>query len=207
MLEKDKDFSGTAVLYRNNVSAIPLADSLHRSNIPFYLREAKTHFFRHWVTLDIISFMDISFDAANTEAFRQGYYKMNAFLSKAMVEYAVSNGNPNRNLFDILMEYPDISERQNYKLPEIKQNILKISKMKALEAIEFIVEVLGYGEYIKKQSSDGTETTDSLMQIISGLKSIAAKTVSIQDFKDRLEQLQQIMDNAKFNKGKIVHAK
>ncbi len=202
MLEKDKDFSGTAVLYRNNVSAIPLADTLHRSKIPFYLREIKTHFFRHWVTLDIISFMDLSFDASNTEAFRQVYYKMNAFLSKAMVEYAVNNGNPNRNLFDVLMEYPDISERQNYKILEIKKNILKMSGMKALEALELIVEVLSYGEYIKNQSSDESETADSLMQIISGLKSIAAKTGSIQDFKNRLEQLQQIMDNAKFNKGK-----
>lgn len=202
MLEKDMNFSGTAVLYRNNVSAISLVDSLHRSNIPFYLREAKTYFFRHWVTLDILAFMDLSFDAANIEAFRQVYYKMNAFLSKAMVEYAVNCESSNRNLFDILMEYPDINQRQNYKLPEIKQNILRISGMKALEAIEFIVEVLGYGEFIKKQSSDGSETTDSLMQIISGLKSIAAKTGSIRDFKNRLEQLRQIMDNAKFNKGK-----
>ncbi len=202
MLEKDINFSGTAVLYRNNVSAIPLVDSLHRSNIPFYLREAKTYFFRHWVTLDILSFMDLSFDATNIEAFRQVYYKMNAFLSKAMVEYAVNCESSNRNLFDILMEYPDINQRQNYKLPEIKKNILRISRMKALEAIEFIVEVLGYGEFIKKQSSDGSETTDSLMQIISGLKSIAAKTVSVRDFKDRLEQLRQIMENARFNKGK-----
>ncbi len=202
IVKKNKEFSETAVLYRNNVSAIPLADALHRGSIPFYLREAKTHFFKHWVTIDIISFMDLSIDEANTEAFRPIYYKMNAFLSKAMFEHAVNNKSSNRSLFDVLMDYPDISDRQNYKLREVKKNILKISKMKALEAIEFIVEVLGYGEYIKKQSSDGTETTDSLMQIISGLKSIAAKTLSIQDFKDRLGQLQQIMDNAKFNKGK-----
>jgi DNA helicase-2/ATP-dependent DNA helicase PcrA len=202
MLEKEPEFAETAVLYRNNVSAIPLADALHRSNIPFYLREAKTHFFRHWVTVDILSFMELSFDPTNIEAFRQVYYKMNAYLSKAMVEFAISNDVPNRNLFEILSEYPGLTEKQNRKLLEIKQNILKISKLKALEAIEFIVEVLDYGEYIKKQSSDGTETTDTLMQIISGLKSIAAKTESIQDFKSRLEQLQQIMDNAKFNKGK-----
>ncbi len=202
MLDKDKDISELAVLYRNNFSAIPLADLLHRNKIPFYLREAKTHFFRHWVTLDIISFMDLSFDASNQEAFRQVYYKMNAFLSKAMVEYAVNNGKPNSNLFDVLLEYPEISERQKYKLLEIKQNLIKISGMKALEALEFIFEAMGYGEYIKNQSSEGSETADSLMQISSALKSIAAKTGDIQDFKDRLDQLQQVMDNAKFNKGK-----
>lgn len=201
-LEKDKDFSGTAVLYRNNVSAIPLADALHRKKIPFYLREAKTHFFRHWVTLDIISFLELSFDASNKEALRQVYYKMNAFISKAIVEYALNNGNSNRNLFDVLMEYPDISERQKYKLLEIKKNISKMSGMKALEAIEFIIEVVSYGEYLKNQSSDGVDTADGLMQIVSGLKSIAAKTESIQEFKNRLDQLQQIMNNARFNKGR-----
>lgn len=45
MLKKENDLAETAVLYRNNVSAIPLADALHRSMIPFYLREAKTTFF------------------------------------------------------------------------------------------------------------------------------------------------------------------
>jgi len=202
VIDGSKDFFGTAVLYRNNVSAIPLVDALNRSNIPFYLREAKTHFFRHWVTLDIISFLDLSSDASNIDAFRQIYYKVNAFISKAMLEYAVSNVIPGCNLFDILLEYPDINTKRNKKLLEIKLKLIKISKLKALEAIEYVVEVLGYGEYINNQSNDGTETADSLMQIISGLKSIASKTESIQDFKDRLEQLRQIMDNAKFNKGK-----
>ena len=202
MLEKDNDLAETAVLYRNNVSAIPLADALHRSMIPFYLREAKTNFFRHWVTIDIISFMDLSFDASNKEAFQQVYYKVNAFISKSMAEFALNNGNAKRNLFDVLMEYPDINERQKYKLSEIKQNILMLVRMNALEAIEFIVKELNYGQYIEKQNSDGADNTDNLKQIISGLKSIAAKTGSIHDFKNRLEELQQIMDNSKFNKGK-----
>lgn len=202
IFEKEQDYSETAVLYRNNISAIPLADALHRNNIPFYLREAKTHFFRHWVTVDIISFMELSFNPTNTEAFRQIYYKMNAYLSKAIAEYAISNAKPDTNLFNILLEYPDINEKLNNRLLEIKQNISKISKLKAPEAIEFIVGVLGYGEYLKKQSGGGSDVIDNLLQIISGLKYIAAKIGSIQDFKNRLEQLQQIMDSSKFNKGK-----
>jgi DNA helicase-2/ATP-dependent DNA helicase PcrA len=201
-LKQEKDMAGIAVLYRNNISAIPLADTLHRSNIPFYLREAKNHFFKHWVTTDIISFMNLSFDTADSEAFKQVYYKMNAYLSKAMAEYAVSNVNSNGNLFDILLECPDINGKQATRLLEIKRNIRKISKLKAHRAIEFIVDIIGYGEYLKKQGNNENETTDSLMQIISGLKSIAEKAGSIDDFKNRLEQLQQIMNNARFNKGK-----
>lgn len=149
ILEKEHNLLGTAVLYRNNISAIPLADALNRNNIPFYLREAKTHFFRHWVTIDITSFMELSFNPTNTEAFRQVYYKMNAYLSKVMAEYAINNAKPDRNLFDILLGYPDINEKLNKRLLEIKQNISKISKLEAMEAIEFIVGVLGYGEYLK----------------------------------------------------------
>ncbi|HCY38163.1 MAG TPA: hypothetical protein DHV24_13600 [Candidatus Margulisbacteria bacterium] len=201
-LKDNKDFSSIAVLYRNNVSAIPVADALSASAIPFYLREAKTHFFRHWVTMDIISFFDLSNDAANTGAFRQIYYKMNAFLSKVMFEYSVKNRMPNKTLFDTLLEYPDLTEKQYDKILAIKKNFQKMSKLNAHEAIEFIVNALGYGEYINKQSSDATDSTDGLNQIISSLKSIAARTDSVQSFKDRLERLQQIMQNAKFNKGK-----
>jgi DNA helicase-2/ATP-dependent DNA helicase PcrA len=96
--------------------------------------------------------MNLSLNAADSGAFMQVYYKMNAYLTKAMAEYAVNNGNGNLSLFDVLMECPDIKGKHVTRLLDIKRNIQKISKLNALEAIEFIVKVIGYGEYLKKQA-------------------------------------------------------
>ncbi len=202
ILKNEEDFSEVAVLYRNNVSAVPLADIFSRCSIPFYLREAKINFFKHWVTNDIISFMDLSCNLNDIGAFNQIYYKMNAYLSKAIVEYVIENRHLKQNLFDVLLDYPNLTEKQQLKLKDIKNNLGKVASMKARDAIEFIEHDMEYGEFLKRQSSSGSETTDNLMQIVSVLKNIAAKTGSILDFKNRLKQLQQIMDNAKFNKEK-----
>jgi Superfamily I DNA and RNA helicases len=51
---KKNGAAGSAVLYRNNLSVIALADELERGGIPFYIREAKEErFFGHWVVEDI----------------------------------------------------------------------------------------------------------------------------------------------------------
>ena len=47
----------TAVLYRDNESAIPLVDLLERNNVPYRIRNAELSFFTHRVVLDIQNIM------------------------------------------------------------------------------------------------------------------------------------------------------
>ncbi|HHW31208.1 MAG TPA: ATP-dependent helicase [Clostridiaceae bacterium] len=202
LLKQQENLSGTAVLYRNNVSAISLAYELHARGIPFYLHEYKANFFRHWIIIDIIRFMEFSLDQANVKAFREIYYKMNIFISKAMADYAIENSNTGRNFFDILLGYPGNTEMKNIRLLETKHNIIKLSRMKPEEAIDFIMNELGYGNYIIRQNHNSSDELNSLMLYISELKYIALKTRSIKEFKDNLAILKEVMDNSKHNREK-----
>jgi len=202
LLKQQENLSGTAVLYRNNVSAISLAYEMYASGIPFYLREYKANFFRHWIIIDIIHFMEFSLNQANVKAFREIYHKMNIFISKAMADYAIKNSNTGRNFFDILIGYPGNTEMKNFRLLETKYNIIKMSRMKPEEAIEFIINELGYGNYIKRQNHSSSDELNSLMLYISELKYIASKTRSIKEFKEKLAILKEVMDNSKHNREK-----
>lgn len=202
VLKKESEFDGTAVLYRNNISAIPLVDVFDRHGIPFYLREAKTYFFKHWVTTDITAFFNLAQDPADIEAFRQIYYKMNAYLSKTMVEYLESHDNPGGSVFDALLEHPELNPMTRRKLFDIRYNIKRMLKLKPAEAIELVETELGYGDYLKRMSSEGTYSLDNLTQMLSSLKSIASNTKSHIEYKARLLQLQSLMEHGKFNKGK-----
>ncbi|MCX7710733.1 MAG: ATP-dependent helicase [Clostridia bacterium] len=204
ILKREGSYSETAVLYRNNISAIPLADILERNHIPFYLREAKTYFFKHWVTTDITAFFSLASDSTDREAFRQVYFKMNAYLSKAMVEYLDSQVKTTRSIFDVLMEFPDLNPMTRRKLLDLRQNFIKLSRRKPLDAIELIESELGYGEYLNRMSNEGSYSLDNLTQMLSSLKSIAANTESLESFKSRLLQLQMLMENAKYSKGRNV---
>lgn len=58
-----------AILYRNNLSAINMADILDRNSIPFMLREARVFFFTHWVVLDVLAILRFTLNQGDAEAF------------------------------------------------------------------------------------------------------------------------------------------
>ncbi|KHE72984.1 ATP-dependent helicase, partial [Halobacillus sp. BBL2006] len=43
-----------AVLYRNNSSAVPLADKLDKAGIDFYMKDIDAKFFKHWIVEDML---------------------------------------------------------------------------------------------------------------------------------------------------------
>lgn len=203
-LKEDKQHSEIAILYRNNISAIPIIDALEKNNIPFYIREAKTQFFKHWVTSDILAFIKLSYDSSDVKAFEKLYYKINAYISKAMLEYVVNNIKEGQNLFDVLRTYPGLNERIDKKIIKIKGLINDIKIMKPYKAIESIEETLEYKKHLNRMCSESGYSLDNLMQIISCLKNIAEGTSSVIEFVNRFEKLQTVMEAAKFNKGKNV---
>ncbi len=200
--KKEQLLSDIAILYRNNISAIPLADELERNNIPFYIREYKINFFKHWVTTDIVSFINLSLNLNDINAFEKIYYKMDAFLSKVMFEYIAAYSDSSIDLFDKLLTFPELTAKTYHKIKDIKKNFIKMKKLSPPKLIEFIVDTLGYGAYLKRKSKEGDFSSDGLMQIVNSLKSISKHTEKIHKFLNRLDELQTIMNNARFNKGK-----
>ncbi len=199
-LQKETDYSGMAILYRNNMSAIPLVDMLDRASIPFYLREVKAHLFRHWITADIIHFFNLSADGADLKAFRQIYYKLNAYLSRAMYEYVAQYKKPNQNVFDRLIQFPDMDPRTKKKIPGIKEDMGEIAEMEPLKAIEFIEDTYDYRKYLENRSSE--DTYEGLLQVLDMLKTLAQYEKTIPAFMQRLQDLPEIMGHAGANKGK-----
>ena len=72
----------TAILYRNNESALPLIDALEREQIPYRMKSREMTFFTHPVVTDICDFIRLALNPYDDEAFMNIYYKMGAGISK-----------------------------------------------------------------------------------------------------------------------------
>ncbi len=72
----------TAVLYRDNESALPLVDLLERQGIPYRIRSAELAFFTHRVVLDIQNIILFAENPGDTDLFLQVYYKLSTYISK-----------------------------------------------------------------------------------------------------------------------------
>ncbi|HEY9062198.1 MAG TPA: ATP-dependent helicase [Pseudobacteroides sp.] len=195
-----KYLSQCAVLYRNNISAIPLVELFERNGVPFYLKEPNVHFFRHWMVADILSFIRLGLNMRDMESFAQIYYKTNAFLSKDMLQYATSNIGEHKDIFDALLSYPGSNQDTKRDLTDIYKGIKRISSMKPLNAIEFIEKELNYKLFIRKMCKEKGYSQESLNQVMDALKAIAENTKTYDEFFDRLGRLQQIIDDSRKNR-------
>ncbi|MBC7958481.1 MAG: ATP-dependent helicase, partial [Vallitaleaceae bacterium] len=71
-----------AVLFRNNLSVIPLAHRLEQEGIDFGTKGYSGYFFTHWVVTDIKDFLMFALQPDRTDLLDRIYYKNDAFISK-----------------------------------------------------------------------------------------------------------------------------
>lgn len=200
-LVKNENNKSIAILYRNNDSAVPIVDALEHEDIPFFIRENKPTFFSHFVINDIICFIRLAQNNADIEAFEKIYYKMNCSISKQMFEYAREN--LRGNVFDALLEIADLKDWIRNKINELKSDFIRLKELKPLQAIEYIEYKMGYSYNLNSLAKKGY-AKEPLVQKLNALKSIASNRKSLDDFVNRLSQLENIMQNSNSKLGAVT---
>ena len=207
-LKLDDNHKEIAVLYRNNLSAIPLVDRLLKEGIPFYIKDAIPGFFTHWITKDFLSFFALALNPSNVESFSSLYYKMKSYIKKEEIQALTLmrdklelNG---VSVFEYLSLNPNYIESHRDRLKEFDNKFRNLSKMKPHEAMSFIEDELNYKNYLKEYAKKFGYSLEGIDNMISTLKVIASGTDSINSFMDKLASLQDKMSFSKKNRGKNV---
>lgn len=185
-----------SVLYRNNISSLPLIDALNRNNIPFYLQGFNFSFFNHWLLKDILAFLDVSLNPYDLDSFERIYYKMNAYISKSAIHH-MKNHPKSVSVFDYLIYSMDMKDFQKKNLKRFQKDFASLAHMNPTEALTFIAENLNYRNYLKTNAERLKYSYDHIIFIFTILKSIASKTTSIIDFMERLKELPSVIKDAR----------
>lgn len=200
-LKKETIFSNTAILYRNNISSIGIIENLIKNNIPFYMKDTKLHFFRHWVLQDILCFFNLALDDSDISSFEKIYYKMKGYISKASLQYIMTKDS-SISVFDRLVTFPEFRSFQVENIRNLKRDFKILVKKKPYQAISFIEKELEYDKYLRDNCKSFGYSYDNIKSILSYLKIIAKDSISIIDFIARLDEVQNKIEKAKFNKNK-----
>lgn len=195
---KNKNLSECCVLYRNNLSSVGLIEILERNNISFYMRDTKLRFFNHWMLKDIINFMFLANDTSNMDIYENLYYKLKGYISKKHISFAKTL-DYRISVFDRIIEYPGLSEFYKRNLRELKLDFRKISRLKPVDAIEYIEKEMEYDEYLKENSIKFGYTYDTIKTILFYTKLIAKNCDNLDEFLGRLKQLKYLSMNSKNN--------
>ena len=149
--EKGGGTETTAVLYRNNESAVPLIDRLEREGISYNVRSADLSFFTSRVIYDIAAIYRFLQDPSDPELFLQIYYKLSLYVSKQMAQEACRQKG-GMSLLTVLWKNPKTPEYVRKAIRELERHRDRILHGPALSAVQLIEGPLGYGAYLERMS-------------------------------------------------------
>ena len=174
----------TAILYRNNDSALPYLYRLKKEGIPYNCKGMETTFFIGRTVRYITDLIKLSYDMGNTELFMSTYSKTGCYITKKMAETAVNmyeNGRSREGIWNCL----ELLVKEGSRSRDIKAAASYIRKLKimsapeALETIEFLIA--------------GKRSIDTEKMYI--LKCLAAEDMSAEEFLNMLEELKYDIEN------------
>ena len=145
----------TAILFRNNDTALPLIDLFERNNIPYNCRSFEDTFFSNRVVIDVLDILRFSYDPRNESLFLRLYYKFGAAISKKSALWAVEHSRLSAQpLFEELLHAPEIRGAVQDAVLELAQNLPQLQTDSAETAVHRVWEAMHYGRFVEQRKLD-----------------------------------------------------
>ena len=178
----------TAILYRNNDSALPLIDMFERHGVSYNCKRFDDSFFSHRVVSDICDIISFAYDPYNAEIFMRIYYKLGSPISRKAAQYACEDSSRSgRSILIELAESPELKGYGREAANELQEVLTNLPKESAQLALLQIWKRLRYASYVAMNGLDAGK-----LDILSML---ARRVSSPMELIDRLEALRVLIGN------------
>ena len=176
----------TAVLFRNNESALPLVDLCERRGVPYRFKKADLTFFTHKIVLDAVDFLRFAYEPANGERFLRLYYKFGLALSRQRALAACgASARTGRPILEELIRDSETKTRMRESLGDIYAAFKRIPQLNAADALDAVRHGCGYGAYLNQKGMDTGKL--AILEMLAEQESNALRLL------DRLEELRMLI--------------
>ncbi len=142
--EAAKTGQETAILYRNNETALPVIDALVRKEIPYRAKGVDSLFFQSREYLDMLAFFRVARNPRDTEAFLRIFYTIDGLYAKK------------QEILEAAQEETDVFRflKRTDRRKEVRRIFRTLPGLSAREAIRRIREDLGYEDWLSQRKMD-----------------------------------------------------
>ena len=145
----------TAILFRNNDSALPLIDAFERAGVPYNCRSFEDTFFNHRIVNDMQNILRFAAAPTDEALFMQLYYKFGAPISKASAQEAVRRGKRSgQPLFRELLQVPDVRGAAQDVALDLAEMLPQLPNDSAETALHRIWDGMHYNRYVRDKKLD-----------------------------------------------------
>lgn len=200
LLQDNTSLNDIAILYRNHSDARFIVDALLNENIPFYLKEKMPNIYSHFVISDIEAYFQIAAYNSTKERLLRIINRPNRYLHRRAVEEG-------RDLKGMLRFYQD-NQNAHRQVEALINDINLISKMSPVSAINYIKNIIGYGQYLKEEAVNAGVLETEYIDVLDFLTGVLKDCKTIKQAIDKLNILKLKVDfenknNEKDKKNKI----
>ena len=186
LLQAAKDCRrSTAVLYRNNDSALPLIDLLEREGVPYACRQREGFFFTSPIVRDLTDVLTLAYQPDDRERFLRVCWKLDLKIKKALLTNLLSRQKPGQTVVDCLLSGTGLAPWQVGRVKAFGTHLSKLPQLSSFAALRRIVKYMGYGDYLGEERMD-TGRLDVLL-------ALALQNPDPAELLRRLEELQGIL--------------
>lgn len=177
----------TAILYRNNDTALPIIDELNRRGIEYRAKGVDGLFFTSKIVNDIKDFFQLAKHPDDKTAFLHLYYKMDLHMKRTTASLNI--GGNGQNVFDAYAKITDAKIVSPYLQKMLRTRKMQLNAVAQKDnpayAIRMLSDDMRYEHYLKDNGIDTFR--------LDILKMLATKEKTMDSFLARLDALQRIV--------------
>lgn len=179
----------TAVLFRNNDSAVILVDLLERENTGYRLKGGEKTFFTSKPVLDVTAIINFINDPYDADSFMGIYYKIGLYITKQAAEAACRlSSSRHISITDALLNDDigvEISVNAKRNIRQTAEYIKQAQGSNAAETLRIIRTGMQYGDYMHKNGLDADK--------YEILRMLAQRVGNSRELVERLDELNRII--------------
>ena len=192
LLQAAKDCRrSTAVLYRNNDSALPLIDLLEREGVPYACRQREGFFFTSPIVRDLTDVLTLAYQPDDGERFLRVCWKLDLKIKKALLSNLLRRQRPGQTVVDCLLAGDGLAPWQVGRVKAFGTHLSKLPQLSSFAALRRVVKYMGYGDYLGEERMD-TGRLDVLL-------ALALQNPDPAGLLRRLEELQEVLSSGGSN--------
>lgn len=178
----------TAVLYRNNDSALPLIDLFERNGVLYNCKKFEDAFFSHRIVTDIVDIIHFAYHPHDADTFMRIYYKFGSPITKTAAIYACEQSfRTGQTILETLKQCPELSSYGKDAACDLYTLLPELPKQSAEMALIQIWNTLHYSSYVTQNKLDAGKFDILCM--------LAKRESSPESFLRRLDELKYLIQS------------
>ncbi len=170
-----------AVLYRTNLGPRLLIEKFMEYNIPFSMRDSLPNLYDHWISKNIISYINAAAGDLSRANVLSIINRPNRYISRDALELSQVNWESVKSFYQ---DKGWMVER----IEQLEYDLRMVRNMAPVAAVNYIRKAMGYDDYIREYAQYRRMKPEELLEILDQLQESGAGYTSFKEWFDHMEE-------------------